>query len=136
MAINKTKEEISLVEKEQSSYADVDDKIEEPVLFKDTKGIAKLRLLNYQGVEKIFEIGEVDTIAVINIEVITGDEHAVIIYKDYTIREFAADYATEDYHDYSYQLYRYDKDNNLIDDDSWKNRTGSYDIERTTWEES
>lgn len=86
-----------------------------------------LKLLDYSGKAVEFDIGELSDIAVITIEVITGDEIAKVVYKDYTTEEFdSGTNRLADYYDESYEIYRYDSEKNLIDDPKFKERRRSY----------
>ena len=94
----------------------------------------ELKLLDYRGRETIADIGDLDDIAVIEIKVVTGDEVATVIYKDFTTDYFdSSNSRTQDCFDYSYELYRYDKEDNIMDKDYWKNRKSSYDLEERAW---
>ena len=86
-----------------------------------------LKLLDYRDEAVEFDIGELSDIAVITIKVITGDEIAKVVYKDYTTEEFdSGTNRLRDYYDENYEIYRYDSENNLIDDPKFKERKGSY----------
>lgn len=86
-----------------------------------------LKLLDYSDEAVEFEIGDLSDIAVISIKVVTGDEIAKVIYKDYTTTEFdSGTKRLQDYYDDSYEIYRYDSEKNLIDDPKFKERTKSY----------
>lgn len=86
-----------------------------------------LKLLDYEGKTKEFEIGKMEDIAVIGIDVITGDEVAKVVYKDYTTGEFdSGTHRLADYFDDSYEIYRFDKKNNLINKPKFKERKESY----------
>ena len=88
----------------------------------------ELKLLNYRGEEKIVDIGDINDIAIIDIKVVTGDEIARVIYKDYTIEEFDSCYTrTADYSDGEYRIYDFGNEKNLIDNPRFMGRTDSYD---------
>lgn len=90
----------------------------------------EIKLLDYEGSPKTFEIGDLDTIARIFIYVISGDELARVVYKDYSICTF--DSGTSrfvDFNDGCYLIYDFTKDEkeNLLNDDRWISRKSSYD---------
>lgn len=88
-----------------------------------------LKLLDWNDEITEFDIGDRDDIAMISIKVVTGDEIATVIYKNYTIAEFDSGVnRMQDFYDGEYVIYRFDEDNNLIDSDKFKNRTTSYDF--------
>lgn len=93
-----------------------------------------LKLMNYKGDFTEHDIGDLKDIAVITIEVITGDEIANVVYKDYTIRRFDSSHdRINDYYDGEYQIFRYDEEDNLINKEEFKNRGSSYDFMYGDW---
>ena len=89
-----------------------------------------LKLVDYAGNTKLVELGDLNDIAVITIRVISGDEIASVIYKDYTINEFdSSDDRTTDYYDGDYEVYRFNKpaEGQLLFYEKWKERIDSYD---------
>lgn len=89
-----------------------------------------LRLVDYSGNTEFAELGDLNDIAVITIRVVTGDEIAVVIYKDYTTDEFDSSHdRCQDYYDGEYEIYRFDKpaEDQLLFNEKWKERTNSYD---------
>lgn len=87
----------------------------------------ELRLMDYAGGSKTFEIGDIENIARITIRVITGDEIATVIYKDYSSKEFDSSYDRMiDYFDDMYDIYNITSGLNLLDDPEFKNRKSSY----------
>ena len=89
-----------------------------------------LRLVDYSGKTELAELGDLNSIAVITIRVVTGDEIAEVIYKDYTTDEFDSSYdRCSDYYDGEYEVYRFDKpaEDQLLFNEKWKERTNSYD---------
>ena len=93
-----------------------------------------IELIDYDGIKVKKRIGKKEDVAVINIEVVSGDEIAIVIYKDYSTKHFdSSDTRMIDFHDDSYNIYDYTKENNLIDNPLWLNRKTSYDDK---WRES
>ena len=89
-----------------------------------------LRLVDYSGKTELAELGDLNDIAVITIRVITGDEIAEVIYKDYTTGEFdSSNDRTTDYYDGEYEFFRFDKpaEDQLLFNEKWKERANSYD---------
>ncbi len=86
-----------------------------------------LKLMDYRGKIIEHDIGEKDSIARIDIEILSGDEVATVLYKDYSIANFDSSHTRiTGYCDGGYALYDYRKENNLIDNDKWKNRSTTY----------
>ena len=86
-----------------------------------------LKLMDYDDKEKEFDIGELDTIGKIDVEVISGDEIATVYYKDYTVRKFdSSDCRHMNFYDGEYELYHCEKTDNALNDPKWQNRTDSY----------
>lgn len=91
----------------------------------------KLKLLDYNSRPCEVEIGDLNDIAKIDIKVISGDEIAVVVYKDYATRQFdSSSNRKMNFYDGEYEIYRFDKTDNLIDKDEFKNRINSYWYER------
>lgn len=92
----------------------------------------KLRLLDYKNRVKEFEIGNIEDIARIVIDVVTGDEVAWVFYKDFTEDIFdSCECRGCDWHDGRYVIYDFRKSNeeNLLFNQKWLNRETSYDFE-------
>lgn len=88
-----------------------------------------MRLVDYSGKTKMAELGDLNDIAVITIRVVTGDEIAKVIYKDYTTGEFDSSHDRyQDYYDGEYEVYRFDEpsEDQLLFNEKWKERTDSY----------
>ena len=93
-----------------------------------------LKLIDYKRDVTEHDIGDLKDIAVITIEVITGDEIANVVYKDYTTRRFASSHdRMNDYYDGKYEIYRYDKEDCVINKKEFKNRKSSYDFWYWDW---
>ena len=93
-----------------------------------------LKLIDYKRDATGHDIGDLKDIAVITIEVISGDEIANVIYKDYTTRRFDSSHTrTKAYYDGEYQIYRYDKEDCGIFKEEFKNRKTSYDFWSWDW---
>ena len=91
----------------------------------------KLRLIDYENRGKEFEIGSIEDIARIIIEVVSGDEIAHVLYKDYTEKCFdSGEKRMYDFQDGQYEVYDFRKPNekNLLLDRKWLNRVTSYDF--------
>ena len=86
----------------------------------------KLKLLDYDGNPFEYEIGELEKIKSIELEVISGDEVATIYYKDGTsaVYDTAPD-RMMDFFDTSYTVYN-EEGINLFNDEKWVNRLDSY----------
>lgn len=89
----------------------------------------KIKLLDWSGKASFVDV-DIDKVAVMTIRVVTGDEILNVIYKDYSVEEFDSCNAREmDFYDGSYEIYdfRNNKDDNLLFDKRFLNRTSSYD---------
>ena len=87
----------------------------------------KLKLLDYDKKPHEFEIGNLEDIASIDIDVITGDEIAIIEYKDgSSVTHDTANDRFMDYFDDSYTVYNEEEGINLLMDEKWINRKSSY----------
>ena len=65
-----------------------------------------IELMDYRDKKVTFDIGNIEDIVSIIIEVITGDEIATVLYKNYTTKVFdSSPTRIDDYFDYKYTLY-------------------------------
>ena len=88
----------------------------------------ELILYNYRGLPTVHDdIGSIEDIIRIEIEVVTGDEVATVVYDDYSIKYFdSAHDRIADYYHGSYEIYNFQTGLNLLE--SWKDRTSdTYD---------
>ena len=86
----------------------------------------KIRLLDYKT--KVVDVGDIKEIGSIYIDVISGDEVLVVVYKDYTIKEFdSSNTRCEDRHEGIYLIYNEQLGINLLKDEDFLNRKNSYD---------
>ena len=87
-----------------------------------------LTIMDYDNHKRNVNIGKKDDIASISISVISGDEIAEVIYKDYTKKCFdSSDCRMYDFFDDEYTIYNFQEENNLIDNPLWQKRKSSYD---------
>jgi len=81
---------------------------------------------DYESEIKTFDIGELDSIVKIEIIILSGDEIALVRYKDHTLKLFdSSDSRVIDYYDSEYTVYDIADGPNIID--AWKQRKSSYD---------
>ena len=81
---------------------------------------------DYESEMKTFDIGELDSIVKIEIMILSGDEIALVWYKDHTLKRFdSSDSRVIDYYDGEYTVYDIADGTNIID--AWKQRKSSYD---------
>lgn len=85
-----------------------------------------LELMDWNGQKIPSEIGELSDIAVIDIAVISGDEVATVIDKNYNVEIFDTAYRYQSCLDGEYRLYDFREDENLLFDEKWKNRKSTY----------
>lgn len=87
----------------------------------------KFRLLDWHSDPTVVEIGDLNDIARMMIDVISGDEVLTVIYKDYSIGTFDSSHSRrEDCHDDYYEIYHFNKSENRMNDPKFVNRTNSY----------
>ena len=94
-----------------------------------------IELMDYQNKKVTFDIGNIEDIASIFIEVITGDEIATVLYKNYTIKVFDSSCTRiGNYFDYKYTLYDVINGVDHLSDEIFLNRKTSYDLELEVFE--
>lgn len=90
----------------------------------------ELTLLDYSGKKKTFDIGDIANIARITINVVSGDEIANVIYKDYGTMSYESNTCRFiDYFDYAYDIYDIRHRLNLLNYRKWLDRKSSYDFD-------
>ena len=96
-----------------------------------------LKLLDFKNRAKEFEIGELETIAKIDIEIISGDEIAHVVYKDYTTAHFdsCAGGRIIGYPDGDYELYNCTNQVDFLHDPKWISRRTSYSFPYGDWDD-
>ena len=88
----------------------------------------KIKLLDYENKIKVVDVGDIKEIGSMYIEVLSGDEVLLIIYKDYTIKEFdSSNTRREDSLEGEYPIYNEQLGINLLKDEDFLNRKDSYD---------
>lgn len=95
-----------------------------------------ITIMNYINEKVTVDVG--NNVATITIDVISGDEVARVINKDYTTTIYDSayiigDWRISDFYDDSYEVYNFQKEENLIDNPLWTNRKTSYD---SAWREA
>lgn len=89
-----------------------------------------IELMDYQSKKVTFDIGNIEDIVKIVIEVLTGDEVATVLYRNYNIKKFDSSYERmTDYYDYEYIVYDAINGINLLNDEIFLNREDTYDLE-------
>ena len=79
--------------------------------------IMKIKLLDYETKTKVVDVGDIKEIGSMYIEVISGDEVLVVVYKDYTIKTFdSSNTRCEDRHEGRYLIYNEQLGINLLKD--------------------
>ena len=77
----------------------------------------KIKLLGYKNKISFVDVGDIKEIESMYIDVITGDEVLVVVYKDYTIKEFdSSNTRCEDRHEGRYLIYNEQLGINLLKD--------------------
>lgn len=86
-----------------------------------------IKLLDYARSVVEVDVGDIDTIGAMSIQVVTGDEILKVIYKDYTTREFDSSRdRCANFYDGEYELYNATTGLNRLDDKAFLNRYSSY----------
>ena len=94
-----------------------------------------IELMNYQDKKVTFDIGNIEDIVSIIIEVITGDEIATVLYKNYTTKVFDSSCTkNDDCFDYKYTLYDVINGVDHLSDEIFLNRKTSYDLDLKAFE--
>lgn len=87
-----------------------------------------LTLLDYKNNASAHDIGKLNDIAVVIISVISGDERAIVVYKNSEIRSFDTCYTRNlDFYDGDYVIYNAFSEKNAIDDPKFLSRKTSYE---------
>ena len=90
----------------------------------------KIKLLDYQSNPSEHEIGDLEDIASIHIEVISGDEVMSVHYKNGKTEIFdsCSSFRCMAFHDCSYTIYEPAAGINHLEDENWLKRSDSYDF--------
>ena len=85
-------------------------------------------LLDYESRPVVVEVGELESIGRMDIDILSGDEILTVIYKDYTIKKFDScpGGRIHGYEDGGYELYNAITGVNYFNRDAFMNRTSSY----------
>lgn len=87
-----------------------------------------IKLLDYQGKETMVDVGELDTIGSMEIDVVTGDEILTVVYKDFTRRRFDSSRDRRvNFNDGGYEIYNVNESNNALFDPKFVDRKTSYE---------
>ena len=88
----------------------------------------KIKILDHETKTKVIDVGDIKEIGSMYIDVISGDEVLVVVYKDYTTKEFdSSNTRCEDYLDARYPIYNKITGLNLLKEEYFLNRIDSYD---------
>ena len=88
----------------------------------------KIKLLDYDSQSFEYDIGDLSHIACIDLEVVSGDEIATVLYQDGRTTVFdTSPNRIIDFNDGGYTIYKPSENINLLDDKKWINRETSYD---------
>ena len=86
----------------------------------------KIKILDYKSREKEVDVGELDGIRKMQVNVVTGDEILNVTYKDGSEKRFdSSDDRTRDFYDGNYELYNTETEPeiNELENPEWLNRT-------------
>lgn len=89
----------------------------------------KVKIYDYADASTEVEIGNLEDIAIMGIEVISGDELLHVTYKNYDTRVFdSSECRNIDCYDGGYTIYdfRKKKEDNLLFDEKWNSYSNSY----------
>ena len=88
----------------------------------------EIKLLGYKNKISFVDVGDIEEIESMYIDVISGDEVLFVVYKDYTIKEFDSSHTRcKDNLDARYPIYNEPIGLNLLTNEKFLNRRGSYD---------
>ena len=85
-----------------------------------------IKILDYKDRVKEVDVGELKDIRKMVVEVVTGDEILIVVYKDNTTKIFdSSDDRTRDYYDGDYVLYNTETEPEIdeLDNPEWLSRT-------------
>lgn len=86
-----------------------------------------IKLLDWQGCETLADVGDLKDIAVMRIDVVSGDEILTVIYTDYSTKKIDSSCdRIRNYADDDYEIYNIGTGVNLLTDDRFVGRTSSY----------
>lgn len=86
-----------------------------------------VKLLDYARKAVEVNVGDLNDIGRMYIEVVTGDEILTVIYKDFTVEKFDSSRdRMMNYFDNLYEIYNVITGLNLLEDEQFVNRTHSY----------
>lgn len=90
-----------------------------------------IKLMDWADKETLFDVGDINDIAVMHIKVVTGDEILTVIYKDYSTKTFdSSNCRLMDFFDGEYDIYAADGSVNLLEDERFINRENTFWFER------
>ena len=88
----------------------------------------EIKLLGYKNKISFVDVGDIKEIGSMYIEVISGDEVLFVVYKNYIIKEFDSSHTRcKDHLDARYPIYNKLIGLNLLKNEKFLNRRGSYD---------
>lgn len=94
-----------------------------------------IKLLDRTAKETRVDIGDLKDIAVMRIDVVTGDEILTVIYTDYSVKKFdSSNDRLANFADNDYEIYNIVTGVNLLTDDEFMGRTNSYWYRRTRFD--
>lgn len=86
-----------------------------------------IEIMDWQGKKTAVDI-DMDEVGAINLNIVSGDEILLVVYKDYTTKRFDSSRDRRmDYDDGSYVVFNEAEGINLLEDDKWLHRESSYD---------
>jgi hypothetical protein len=84
--------------------------------------------LDYAAKKTLVDVGELDTIGSMRIEVVSGDEILTVTYKDFTTRKFdSSNDRRMTFYDGAYEIYNATKEKNALFDPKFVYRKDSYE---------
>lgn len=95
-----------------------------------------IKLLDYARNPVEVDVGDIDTIGAMSIEVVTGDEILTVIRKDCSLEKYDSSHSrSANFADGYYIIYNAAKGFSLLDCEEFANRQSSYWFYNTNWEE-
>lgn len=88
-----------------------------------------IELMDYQNEKVAFDIGDIEDIVSIEITVVSGDEIAMVFYRNGTAEIFdSSSSRLYDFYDYAYLIYDVTTGVNYLNDERFLSRETSYDV--------
>lgn len=89
----------------------------------------RVKILDYKNNETAVNIGNLDEIYLVVMQVVTGDEELTVIYNDGSMKHFYSNSELKEEHIDEYYIVYMPYIRNFLKDENWINRKSSYDLD-------